>query len=64
MQERRRKICVQYIQRLLHASSCGAERIRSYTSLRNALSNESAEKLIHVKSNLAAHTGTALQLCD
>ena len=53
----------------MHASSCGAERNwscrgRTYTSLRNALSKESAEKLIYVKSNMAEHTGTAHQLWE
>ena len=36
----------------------------TYTSKRNSLTKESADKLIYVKSNMAVHTGTMLQLGD
>ena len=46
----------------LHASSCAAERNwsawgRTYTPLRNALSKDTAEKMIFVKANTAAPSG-------
>jgi hypothetical protein len=51
----------------LHASSCAAERNwsawgRNYTALRNALSKETADKCIYIKSNLAVHDAEQIEL--